>query len=129
MDVFRVYFIVFEIYFNVFQCIYSIFQYIWMYLNVFAYFSRYINICTNIVIGISPSHSFLPRAPTYTFVFQYPQWLPSQHALLLYHFLPFPLIGSNFHPIYEIFVYQFLLFTFILNTTLYIPCYHCLHKA
>jgi hypothetical protein len=44
--------------------------------------------------------TFLPCTPTYTFFFHSIQWLPSQHAILLRSFFPFPLIHSNFHTIY-----------------------------
>jgi hypothetical protein len=39
---------------------------------------------------------FLPCALTYTLAFYYPQWLPSQHALPLPFFLPFPLLLQSF---------------------------------
>jgi hypothetical protein len=54
---------------------------------------------------------FLPCAPTYTILFFYTEWLPSQYALPLSHFLPFPLIHPNFHRIRKNITHRFLLLT------------------
>jgi hypothetical protein len=117
-----VYFNIFQIYlqyvYDVYWCVFSIFQCVLMYLKVY----EYLWVCLNVreciydvyqliylyllTLKLGFHHhiliiQFFSWTPTYTFVFHYLQWLPSQHALLLPTFLQFPLIHSNFHTNHE----------------------------
>jgi hypothetical protein len=111
---YNIFMVYFQCAYNMFQCIYRMFQCISMYLDVFI----------DIVIGISPSRShcnvFAMRTHIYIF-FHSTQWLPSQHAIPLHFFFPFPLTRSIFHTTYEKFTYQSLLFMFIHYSTFHIP--------
>jgi hypothetical protein len=121
-----------QMYLNVFSIfLIFIYNYLPCLFNVFAVhfnvFIMYLNIFINIVIGILPSHSHYnvyAMRPHLHIYFSLSTMTPFPICLPLPHFLPFPLIHSNFHTICKSITYQFVLFTFIYYPILHIPHHH-----
>jgi hypothetical protein len=145
LNVFMVYFNVFIMYLNIFECIYGVLQCICNILqciyntfqciySMFQFISMWFKVIMDIVIEIHYHIlivTFLPwhaHPPTH-FIFTLHN---NSLTNMLYHytfFIPFPLICSNFHTIYEKIKYQSLLFTSTHHPTFHIPCCHWLRRA
>jgi hypothetical protein len=90
---------------------------------MFQYISMCLNVFIDIAIGISPSHThcnvFAMHIHIHNFFFTlYNDSPPNMLYYYTFFFLPFPLIRSNFHTIYEKITYQSLLFTSIHHPTI-----------
>jgi hypothetical protein len=102
-SIFMVYFNVFIIHFNAFV----------VYFNVFHCISMCLNVFTDIIIRILPSHSHCNVFIMHTHLHIFFSTLHNDSlSNMLYHyiiFFPFSLIHSNFNTIYEKITYQPLL--------------------